>query len=478
MPFLRVASLLLVIWALQTQVAHAQEFHLDSIKLARTGGVYMPAAQRAMLFYLDQSGGRTSFRQYALDSSLRVRHRHDLRLPGRYDLVNQASSRHHLLYQLRRRGSDSIVTAVLDSTGRAVVLERKRDRMLRWQELRGADFPLTNGFLVSEPGRKRGPIMVRFLDTQLRTRWSHGFASESGGAVTIDDMAADSTHLWLMVTSNAQSRRATSKAYCMELATGRVLCRLPLDYSGERRVPGIISMGLKHSLLVAGYSYANMRPSRVNTGNLFYTQLSPDSARLTNRLVKLGQDPILRAARQKVLWQVMAPDAAGNVRLVGETYTSTSLGGHIALGVATGIATLGIVRLNITTLHPRDLLTLQLTPTSQITEVRVMPLPDGGSYTTGGYLQARRMAKQAAMSGVFRLRGLTPDSNHVVLRTPRRVLTYDLRTGQPSVVQQVPATGYLDLWHAGPQRLLLYHEQRAQHRLQLQQASYKVVPVL
>jgi hypothetical protein len=453
--------------------ASAQQFHLDSVKLARTGGTYLPGARRALLYYLDLTTPSTTFRQYALDSGLHVRHRHELRLAGRYDLVNEASSRHHLLYQLRRRGSDSIVTAVLDSTGRALTVQRRREPKIRWRELRGADFPLTDGFVLAEPERKHRGVLVRFLDTRLQPRWSHRFASESGGAVVVDQVAADSTHLWVMVTSNAQSRRATSKAYCLELATGRVLCRLPLDFNGERRVPGIIGMGPQHSLLVAGHSYANMRPSRVSTGNLFYTQLGADSTRLTNRLVQLGQDATLRAARQKIFWQVMAPDAAGNVRLVGETYTSTSLGGHIAIGVATGIATLGIVRLSITVLHPRDLISLRLTPEAQVADVRVLPLPEGGSYTTGGYLQARRMAQQAANARVFRVRGLTPDGNHVVLRTPKRILTYDLRTGHPTTVQQAAATGYLDFWHAGPQRLLLYHEQPAQHRLNLVQAPYQ-----
>lgn len=450
--------------------AAAQQFHLDSIRLARTGGVYLPAARRALLFYLDPSTPNTSFRQYALDAGLHVRHRYDLRLAGRYDLVNQASSRHHLLYQLRRRGSDSIVTAVLDSTGRALTVRRSRERYLRWQELRGADFPLADGFLLYEPARKRGAgVQIEFVDTQLNSRWKHRFVSESKGVVAIDQVAADSTHLWLMVTSNAQSRRATAKAYCMELATGRVLCRLPLDVGGERRVPGIMRMGPGHTLLVAGHSYANMRPSRVSTGNLFYTQLGPDSTRRVSRLVPLGQHAALR---KKVLWQVLAPDAAGNVRLVGETYTSTSFGGHMAIGVATGIATLGIVRLSITVLRPRDLLSLQLTAAGQVADVRVLPLPEGGSYSTGGYLQARRMARQAQLAGVFRVRGLTPDSNHVVLRTQRRILTYDLRTGQPSTVEQAPATGYLDLWHAGPHQLLLYHEQRGQRRLTLQQVPY------
>lgn len=450
----------------------AQHVTIDSIKLAHTGGLYLPTAHRAMVFALEPAAGGTDFRQYVFSPTLGHQQRQHLRLPGRYQLSNSASSSRHVLYQLHRRGSDTLVTVVLDTLGQVVKLQREQARKVRWRELRGSVAPQANGFLLAEPSARASQLLVRFVNPQLQPQWEHRFVSPQG-TVAVEETIMDSTHAWLLVTNNAASRRATTTAYCLELATGKVLCRLPLDHNAERRVPGVGVMGPGHSLLLAGYSYPNNRPSRTSTGSLFVTRLHPDSTRTDERLVGLSQEArLLTAQGRKVLWQQLRPEADGSVRLVGETYTSTSLGGHMAIGIATGIATLGIVRLNTTTLRPRDVVSLRLNPAGQVDQLRVLPLPDGGSYTVGGYLQARRMARAAALAGVFRLRGFSPDSNRVVLRTARRILTLDLHSGQPITVQQTPPTGYCDIWFVEPGHLLLYHEQRSPQRIDLERVAY------
>lgn len=473
MSYLLRASVLLGTVLGVAHATQAQQVTIDSIRLARSGGIYLPAAQRAMLFTLQpEAGNVTRLRHEVFDPSLRRRARHDVRLPGRVTMVNTATSRHHLLYQFRRRGTDSLLTLVVDTLGQVVARQGVRQRSLPWQELRGALAPLSGGFLTEEPSRRHNQTMVRYLAPNLTQQWEHRFTSEQG-KVAIEQAVLDSTHLWLVVSINAQSRRATAKAYCLELATGRVLCRQPLDFDGQRRVPGVGAMGPGHSLLLAGYSFANNRPSRTSTGQLFYTRFNTDSTRQFDRRVSLSQEArLLSAQGRKVLWEAMQPDAAGNVRLVGETYTSTSFGGHMAIAMVTAFATLGIAYLNTTTLRPRDLVTLKLTADGQVVEVRSLPLPEAGSYTVGGYLQARRMAEAAARAGVFRLRGFAPDSNRIVLRTAQRVLTYDLRTGQPVTVREVPPNGYFDIWFAEAKQLLLYHEQRMPQRVTLQQAAY------
>lgn len=455
------------------QQAKAQKVTVDSIRLARLGGLYLPSVQRALMFSLEpQSSKTTRLRHYVFDPALQRRHRRDLYLPGSLQMVNAASSRYHSLYQLRRRGTDSILTVVVDTTGQLVARQSVRQRMLPWRELHGAMAPLSEGFLLEEPSRKHEQVLVRYLAPDLQSRWTHRFTAATG-RVAIEQVVMDSTHVWLVVTTNVQSRLAESKAYCLELATGRVLCRQAVDYQQERRVPSVASMGPGHSLLLAGYSYDNNRPSRTKTGQLFYTRFNPDSTRQADQRVLLSQDARLFTAQgRKVLWQGLMPDAAGNVRLVGETYTSTSLGGHIAIGVATGILTLGTLQVSTTTLRPRDIVSLKMTAAGKVEEVRVLPLPDGGSYTVGGYVPARRMAILAAQAGTFRLRGFAPDSNRVILRSERRILTFNTQSGQSVTVQETPASGYFDVWHTEPSQLLLYHEQRMPQRVTLQQIAY------
>ena len=450
-----------------------QQVTIDSIKLARVGGLYLPAAHRALMFSLQPDANNTTrLRHYVFDASLQRRQRHDYLLPGRAQLVNAATSRHHLLYQFHRRNSDSLLTVVVDTSGQVVHKRAERPEGLPWRELRGALAPLAGGFLTEQPNRQHTQTMVRYLAPNLQQQWEHRFTSAKG-KVNIENVVLDSTHLWLVVSTNARSRRATAKAYCLELATGRVLCRMPLDYNQERRVPGTVAIGPGHSLLMAGYSFANNRPSRTSTGQLFYTRLNPDSTRQFDRRVALSQEArLLSAQGRKVLWEALQPDAAGNVRLVGETYTSTSFGGHMAIAMVTAFATLGIAYLNTTTLRPRDVVTLRLTADGQVADVRSLPLPEAGSFTVGGYLPARLMANAALQAGTFRLRGFTPDSNRLVLRSARRVFTYDLRTGQPVTVREMPANGYFDVWFAEQDRMLLYHEQRMPQRVTLQHAAF------
>ena len=46
-------------------------------------------------------------------------------LPGRYEMLSASSSRHHVLYQLRRRGYDTLLTVVVDTLGRVVAQRRE-----------------------------------------------------------------------------------------------------------------------------------------------------------------------------------------------------------------------------------------------------------------------------------------------------------------------------------------------------------------
>ena len=445
----------------------AQVVTVDSIRLAHTGGLFMPATQKVVVFEVDSHVDHTLFRQFTYSEALVPQGRQELVLPGRCALLTTASSRHHLLYQFQRHGSDSLLTMTVDTLGRVVHLRRDYTPHLRWQEMRGTAAPLANGFLMGEPQGKDS-WLVSFLDPQLNQRWQHRFQSPTG-RIVVSEAVLDSTHAWVLVTNNAWSRLAATTAYCFELNTGQVLCRMLLDDKGERRLPATMVLGPDHSLLVAGYSFTNPRPSRTRTGNLFCTRLHPDGSRSHDQVV--GGANGFRPNGRAVLWQGLQVEADGGVRLAGETYSSTSFGGYFALTMATSIVTLGMLRSSFSTLHPRDVITLRLSPTGQAEEIHILPLPEAGSYTMPGYIPKRSLALAARQAGVFRLRGFAPDGHRTLLRTNRRILTMDLHSGKPVTVRETPDPGYR-LWYATPQYMLLYHARRSPQRVELERVVY------
>ena len=451
--------------------AQTQSITIDSLRLARSGGTYLPATGRALLYTSQLQAGATRLRHYVFTGPQAQPTQQTQRLPGRYEMLSTSSSRHHVLYQLRRRGYDTLLTVVVDTLGRVVAQRREHRPGLLARSISEATAPRTDGFLQGDVLSKKTGL-VRFLDPTLHERWRHRFTSEKGHLL-IDNAVADESFAWLLITTNARSRLASTTAYCFELATGRVTCRLPLDYQNERRIPGTAIIGPGHSLLLAGYAYPNARASRARTGQLFVTQLHPDSTRSHDHTVAVSPEAgLLNAQGSKVLWQALLPEADGGVRLVGETYTSTSAGGNFAINVLTKIATLGLFRLDMTTLHPRDVLTLRLSPTGQLQNLRVLPLPEGGALTLGGYWPSRLIATVAQQAGVFRLRGVAPDSQRIVLRTDKRLLTMNLQSGQATTVQLVPSDGHLDVWFVEPRQLLLYHTQRSPQRISVERVAY------
>lgn len=277
-----------------------------------------------------------------------------------------------------------------------------------------------------------------------------------------------------MVSDNTRSRRIVTTAYCVELKTGAIVSATPLDYNGERRVAAASLLGSGHSLLVVGRSYGRRRISRVRSGNLFATRLSPDGTRLLDHLNQLSAAPgLLNFHSPKTYWQTMVADSAGNVRLVGQTFTSTSWGGNFAIGVATGIATLGFVRLSLTTLRPREIVSLRLNPRGELTQSRILPLPERNSYTLGGYIPAQIMAELAAQAGIFPVRALTPDGSTAILRTKRQLLLLDLDTQRQRLLRGIEELGTDDVWGVHANGLLLYRaNSRSSHSLEVERVAY------
>lgn len=456
--------------------AAGQRLRLEEVKL-NAGGDFNPLPGGYSLlhhFVASTSGPVTIFRQVVLDSALRLRHQRDVRLAGRnVELLGCGVNQRAALYQFRRRQNDSVVTAVIDTAGQVlstsrVALQSRQPRLERVLPLRSDSL-----FVLYEASSGLRNFRLHCLDLRQRERWQLTFRARKG-RTDLASFTADGQYAWLVVSDNNRSRRLEHTAYCVALQTGKIVSTTLLDYQGERRVACQGLVGPGHSLVVVGRAYRHRRISRVQSGNLFVARLAPDGTRLLDHTNQLSADPGLLASHSpKTYWQSLTADPQGNLRLVGQTFTSTSFGANFAMSVATGIATLGFVRLSWTTLRPREIVNLQFNPQGGLVQTRVLPLAERNSYTFGGYVPAQIMAELAARAGVFPVRAVTPDGQTAVLRTKRQLFLLDLGTNRQRLLRDADALGTDEVWNVRAGSLMLYRANSGgSHSLDVEQVAY------
>jgi hypothetical protein len=464
------------LFSLTTAPTYAQRLRLEEVKLNSSGDFNsLPSGYHFLHHFVSSTTGpATTFRQVVLDSALHQRHQRDVQLVGRnVELLSYGTNRQAALYRFRRRQNDSVITAVIDTAGQVLSMARVARTSHQPRIPLTLAVPSDSLFLLHEASSGLRNFRLHCLDLQQRERWQLTFTAHKR-RTQLEQFTADDRYAWLVVSDNSRSRRLLTTAYCVELQSGKIVSTTPLDYNGERRVASTSLLGSGHSLLVVGRSYQRRRISRVRSGNLFVTRLAPDGTRLLDHLNQLSAAPgLLNAHSPKTYWQTMVADSAGNVRLVGQTFTSTSWGGNFAIGVATGIATLGFVQLSITTLRPREIVSLRLNPHGELTQSRMLPLPERNSYTLGGYIPAQLMAELAAQAGVFPVRALTPDGTTAVLRTKRQLVLLDLDTQRQRLLRGIEELGTDDVWGMRAGSVLLYRaNSRSSHSLEIERVAY------
>ena len=436
----------------------------------------LPGGYNLGHYFLERTGfPEAVFRHTVLDSALRPLHQYDLKLTG-YDitLASHALNQRAALYRFRRRGTDSVLATVIDTAGRVLSVHREAHHTppARFQNppllLRSDSL-----FLVTKVSRKSRSLLVRCFDLQQRERW-HLTLVPTRGRTHLLAVTSDQQYVWLVNASNSLSRRTEHTAYCVALASGQVVSTTLLDYQGERRIACRSLLGADHALTVVGRAYHHQRISRVHSGDLFVTRLAPNGTHLLDRSSPLGNQPgLLGDHRAKTYWQSLVADSSGNLRLVGQSFTSTSWGGNFAIMMASSLVTLGIFRVSFTTLHPRDLVSLQFDPQGQLTQARAMPLPEGNSYMQPGYVPAQLMAELAAQAGIFPVRALTPDGRQAILRTQHQLFLLDFDTQRQQLLRDANALGTADVWGLRGGRVLLYRPSRlSPHQLDLEPVSY------
>ncbi|MGY2130678.1 hypothetical protein ACW9KT_00510 [Hymenobacter sp. HD11105] len=401
--------------------AQAQVFKLTDVKAERIGGLALPGSERALLYYIDKPhNDSTTIRQYWLDEQVQLRHARPLRLGGKYTLQTLINSQHHVLYQFKKNWSDSLLSVVVDTTGRVVTTYRGKGRSFP----NSLNLPWYDGFVTVEPASDRTVHLVA-RGADMQTRWEKTLVPGE----QVLGCNADSSHLWLTLTTKAFSRTPVSHLVCLNLQTGNELSRTRLGPDTGHWLPDARQINTDHSLLVVGYTFEGAA-NRTGTGDLFYLRLAPNGEKLAEQQIPLARTDALRAARGgRVHWSCVFPDQDGNVQLLGETFQSNSFG----VMLLRSVLTLGFVR--YTALHPRDMLSLTLDTAGHTQNVQVVALPrDRGVYKWQGYMQARILAELADQAQTFRYRGLSVDEQQLtaVLRSPQQVQTLDLRTHQLS----------------------------------------------
>ncbi|MXI17167.1 hypothetical protein GRW34_22665, partial [Escherichia coli] len=141
-------------------------------------------------------------------------------LRGPYLLQGILRSRAHVLYQFRRRSSDSLISVVADTLGRTVAVHRERrpNAAARGPQYVSLDLPYAPGFASTAPAARRR-YRLEYRTPDMRLAWETTF----GANTQIVASAADSSRLWVVVTANALSRHPRSQAVCLDLRTGKEL---------------------------------------------------------------------------------------------------------------------------------------------------------------------------------------------------------------------------------------------------------------
>jgi len=461
--FGRIVSFLLLL--LSAPSLWAQKFALTDVQASRVGGLAVPGAKRALLFYAERARrDSTILRQYWLDEQVRVRHVMPLVLRGPYILQSLTRSRQHVLYQFKRRGYDTLVSVVVDTLGRTVGRFRGRLPVSppRGTQYHSLDMPAANGFALVEPAPRRSCRVV-YRTPDMRLAWDRSFEPRTD----IVGSEADSTHLWLITMTNGLSRHPKSQAICLDLRTGQELGRVGIGPAGSSWVPAAMHVGPGHELVLAGYAF-DRAASRNRTGDLFYQRFTPAGQPLGQRRITLGRTEDLRSARRgRVHWALVQPDAQGNVRLVGETFQSSSYGAVLLR------SSLSFGLLQYSVLRPHDVISLTVDTAGQVHDVRNTPLVhDRGSFVWPGYVPGRILADIAAQYLTFRLRGAAgPAGSMLVLRSPQQVQTLNLTTQQLTPVRQKPAVGEVDVWHVAPDFMLIYQQDAGRRTLEVERVA-------
>ena len=477
----KILTLFICIFLSRINFAASQQIQLSQVKPSRASHLLAMPNGYSIAHYLTdaQPGQRTTFRHVVLDSALRVRHERNLHIGGRNAQASICGSNQRAaFYRLQwykglddDNASDSTITAVVDTAGQ--VLSIKRLGTAGGAPPSSVNLQLASDslFLLCEPTHGNRGFHLRCFDLQQRERWSFAFKPQKHRG-TLLRVAADATYAWLLVDDNNRSRRVWHTLFCLDVRTGRVVSTMALDYQQERRIASTILLGPKHSLLVAGRTYYHRRISRKHSGDLFVTRLAPDGALLANHLNPMrGAIGLLGPTFPRTYWQSMATDTAGNVRLLGQAFVSTSYGANVAMVAATRLLTLGFFGISATTLRSRELLNFSVSPAGTVTASRLVPLPGYNAYTEFGYVPGQLMATLADQAGLLPIRHLTPDGRRAVVHTGTSLMLLDLETQQLSLLRSKVRVG--DVWRVQPSYVLLYHRptKGSRHTLELERVA-------
>lgn len=439
----------------------------------RIGYAPLLTSGRQLVLTVGQSSGhprRTPIHVQVYDSTLRLLTKHTTQLRGKctlFDTSPQLADRLVAFEFIQHNPlADSVFLLAFDPNGRPTGLQGGKRHITGRNHTTPLNLP-TADLLVKSAGSSRRQFAVQSLLPSLQTRWEQSFTAPKG-ATRLNAYAADSTHIWLLLTEHANSRRNTPVAVCLDAATGRQLSRTVLTTGPGLREASTCTIGPGHSILIAGHAFAGRRPKNARMGELFMLRLGPDGRMLTDQQVAVDNLP----PRHKVIWRKVQESPTGGLRVIGETYTKTSFGAMLGFYALTYAATFTYGAQIQSTLRPRDLLLLDVNAAGQLQHRRIVPLPKGGSLYKGRYMGARRLAREAAAKGAFRYRATGP-GNVVLLRTKQQLLAVKPNGKAPLVLREQSTQCVQDVVSANSRQLLVTEFNKKTKQFSLLRVAYR-----
>lgn len=369
--------------------------------------------------------------QCILDANGRIQ-RPLMALPKRFALEAAATSGTHNLYLLRKAYTDTVQLLLTDSLGRVLRQPRQfMQRMGDWPSLKAKLTGLAGGqgFMMTYPTGKGGhpEINIVCLGSDLAVRWKQQLVNKE--LTWVDQLSVSGTHVWINLLQQIGSGTTQPQVWVAQLASGQVTGTLQLTPTEEVEAAVLVPAGL----LMLGTTHRNYLPKPADG--------QPEPAGRRRDIVRLitadGQQPLFRTlswpapGRPLYHWKSACVQPDGSYELVGETYREVTNGGTLALallgGGMMGVAGHGFIPTSgYINQQPSGLVTARLGPTSDLTSIRALAVPEAMRMSPAD--STSKLPKGRPVN--FRVRGLSPDQQYVVLNTTRQVLLYSLVSGR------------------------------------------------
>ncbi len=398
----------------QTELTDNSDLVLENVHYSSTRGFQYASKKSIGILYRERNlvNKHSRFYYTTLDSTLQ-KHTVPIQLYRRNKVLFSAGNASFSAHLFKRVDHDSLKFMVLNRAG-DVVFKKHYVGLPGTSQL--TDILTSHNdsafIFVSKNKGHNAFFELSKVNLQLKKIWTQKLAAPNNN-INFYKVIQDGSYLWAI--GNGRGNKRVYTIICIDQSSGQLLSTQNLQAGQERRDLLEFTIGPDHRLTLIGRWF----PKRIKNavaGQFFMTSFSPDGQRTTDIVSADSTQSILNHfGKTKILWQHISWNPAGHWELVGETFKSSSWIKTVAIGTATGLATMGLVRLNIAWLTTQDLVHLQLTPEGKLLNTKVFNLPP--KRMVASWAPAYEMAALAKKQGYFNFRGVINNPCTVLVKT-------------------------------------------------------------